>query len=523
MQLNNPRVHLGSTSKRGYILILFFLLLSFFIISAPILKNGKSVTFYTIDPDVHYLSNSLLYIKSGRIQYNGHPGTPTIVSFSYVLLPLRIYSHFISKTPFITWVFRNVEFVYHYVRIYQSVLLALSTGVFLFAAYKLTGSTIIIILTWIALFLYTAFLYLGSSIAPETTSFFIISIWFLAFVSFLKSRSPTILMFMSVISGFALANKFSNLPLVLVTPALFFTLRGFNNRQKIINGLISVLFVGTFFVIGTLPVRHTYPQMFRWVTLLASTTGTHGSGKKAIFDLPSYLSSAGGLVHKEKSAVIVVATVFVLLVVFLIFKKIKFNSPVNILGFLTLSGILVFSKFPLSHYQLSNYIAVVFLGAFVVNRLPRFLKIALIILLLPLALNNISSYFNSLSLAITKARVLEEYVQAHPPLAASVWEWGRSRDFALLWTRDWASGVFGEEIELYRPNLFELGPNLESIKVSANEQRGVFDVCWDKLYIQQSTAPMFLKRYQNYPIEYTPLPNTNNMGIIESKHCITNF
>lgn len=503
------------------ILILFFSLFTFFVTAYPVTKSDPSATFYTIDPDVHYLSNSFLYIKTGQIQYNGHPGTPTIILHSYTLFPLRIYAKLIAKIPFSLWVFQNAEFVYHYIRIFQSLLLSVSVGIFLLSISKMTKSTASIIFAWMALFVYSTMPQTGSSIVPETTSFFIISVWFLIFSSSIKKvfqlSTQTILL---IISGVALANKFTNVTLVFVVLTLVLLTPKLKLKNRIINLLKSVFLTVLTFVISTWPIRATYPNVFRWVSILASTAGTHGSGKKTIFDTSSYLTSVNSLVHNEIWPISIMFLTILVLIFLLTTHRIKIRNPIVTLAFIAFTGTVVFAKYPLSHYQLVNYVSIIFVASFVLSYLPNLLVITLPLLLLPMVLINLTNYYQSVFQAMSKTIQFEKYIIDHPSKKGTLWEWGRTKDFSYLWSRDWASGMFDEELKKYRPNLLAITSDLEQIKVDNRHLVNVFDVCWDKFYIQQAVAPLFLKKYNDRQFKYTPIPNTDNMAVIESNHCV---
>jgi len=502
------------------ILILVFSFLTFFVTAYPIIKSGSSATLYTIDPDVHYLSNSFSFIKSGQIQYNGHPGTPTIMLYSYVLFPLRVYAKLITKIPFSLWVFQNTELTYHYIRVFQSLLLSVSMGIFLLSISKMTRSMASIIFAWAALFVYSTIPQMGSSIVPETTSFFIISVWFLIFSTSIKNISVSTQSLLSIISGVALANKFSNITLVLSTFALVLLIPKLNFKQQASKLFKSVFIVISTFVVCTWPIRATYSNMFRWVSVLASTTGTHGGGKKAIFDAQSYLASASSLIHNEIWPVSIMVITILVLIILLTTHRVKIKNPLIIITFSALAGTIIFAKFPLNHYQLVNYLSLVFVASVVLTHLPSLLALSLPLLLLPAVFTNLTDYHLSISQAMNKTILFEKYIKDHPPQKGTLWEWGRTKDFSYLWSRDWASGLFDEELKKYRPNLFAITSDFKQIKVDNRNLKNVFDVCWDKLYIQQAIAPLFLKKYPNHQLKYISIPNTDNMAVIESNHCL---
>ena len=201
-------------SNKDRALILFFSLLTVAVTAFPVIKFGPVGAFYTIDPDVQYLSNSFVYIQKGQIQYDVHPGTPTIILHAWAMFPLRVYAKLIARMPFITWVLFNAEIPYYYVRIFQSFWLGLGMGVFLWSIHKLTGAILTPVAAWLAMFAYSVFPYFGSTIVPETTSFFLTAVWLLIFVKFYRSPSVRLCLWLSAVAGPTGANKFFNLTLV---------------------------------------------------------------------------------------------------------------------------------------------------------------------------------------------------------------------------------------------------------------------------------------------------------------------
>src|SRR3989344_3727571 len=126
--------------SRAWVLVVVLSLLTSVISIWPMLKSGVSGVFYTVDPDVQYLSNSFSFIEKGQIQYDVHPGTPTIMLHAFALWPLRIYVKLIENMPFMTWVFRNISLTYFYIRVFQALWLGFAMSLFLSAIYVYSKS-----------------------------------------------------------------------------------------------------------------------------------------------------------------------------------------------------------------------------------------------------------------------------------------------------------------------------------------------------------------------------------------------
>ena len=139
-----------------------------------------------------------------------------------------------------------------------------------------------------------------------------------------------------------------------------------------------------------------------------------------------------------------------------------------------------------------------------------------------ITISNFRTYFYGISNSILKTTNLEKYVVEHPAKIATIWEWGRARDFALLWGNSWSGGSYSDELKKVRPDLlFEIDYYKKNTP-HYNDKIGVFAVCWDRLYIHQQSSPQFLKRYSGYNLKYTPIPETGDMAVIESDHCSKN-
>jgi len=491
------------------------------ILALPILKTGSFSTFYSTDPDVHYVSNSLSYLQSKVIAYNNHPGTPAIVLISIFLLPLRIYVELLKHSQFIDWSFLNINFVYYFIRLSHSVLLGSSVLLFLIAVYKFSKSLVTTCFTCLSLLVYTAFPYLATTISAEGTLFFVTCLWLLVFTFYMKSRSKTTSFLLVVISAVALATKFTSMPLTIASIILYVFVPKTTLKQKLEKIVQSSLIILLVFIFCTWPIRTTYSRMFQWLTYLATTTETHGGGTNAIFNLSSYLQSTTGLIARETWAALISVYSIVGIMLIIARKKHLPNIPLLILVGSTLVSMLIIAKYPLSYYQVVTYTLLVFLASFSFNLLPKVTQIALLVVLILPAVANVENSNNTILRAAKKTTALETYIREHPPRIVTLWVWGRSRDFSLLWTRDWASGHFSSQLTKYRPNLLELEPNFDFVNIDGRNRKPVFSVCWDQLYLPQASASDFVAKYPQKHLKTTALPETDDMALIESNHCLT--
>lgn len=482
-------------------------------------RSGVSGVFYTVDPDVQYLSNSFSYIEKGKIQYDVHPGTPTIMLHAFSLWPVRIYAKLIQHQPFMTWNFNNIGWTYYYVRVFQALWLGVASGVFLLAIYNFSKSTWFLLPTWLSLFTYTVFPYFGSTIVPETTSFFLVALWLLFFSKRREELTIHGVLGLSIISGIAIANKFSNLTLMPITVFLVGYIPKLDIRKRFKYAVASTLTIILTFFVATWQIRGSYVGLWSWVWVLASTTGTHGGGKQAILDLTAYVASSNSLVHREWWPTLIVVASLVALLGMMARKKIRVNDSICMIGFVSLVAMMVYAKFPLSHYQVTNFAMIVFVGAVMMSRMSRMLALIVLIILLPPTSINLINYGRSSLMMMNKAAILERYVDGHPSQKGVLWEWARNKDFSFLWGRDWAYGVFDKELNLYRPNLLAITSDMNKIKVNNRVWKDVFEVCWNQFYVQSVTAPSFMTRYADKNLKYSAIPQVEDIGLIESDHC----
>ncbi len=507
-----------SVPKNSLIPQLVLTLVIWLAVFLPILISGSAGIFYSTDPDVVYVANALSYIKQGQINYIDHPGTPTIRLIATSLWPLRIYAK-LARQPFVWWTTLHFSELYLYLRLFQSLVFATSVFVFLSAIKKQTNHLMPLLFGALALFTFSFLPYLGAAIIPETTSFLFISIWLFIFTYFCKERSPILLPVLSLVAGLTLANKFSNLFLVLGSLSLVLSL-DLTRRQKIANLIFNTLVMAVGFIFGTWPIHNHYPLMFAWIVRLFTTTQIHGNGDIAIFNFDAYRLSFLTLINLERTAVLVTFAVLALFLINILKRAQKAMVALVVLLISSLLGIVVFAKYPLSHYQLANFLVIVFLGSICLEkvRLPlQILICSTLLLLVPPVLNN---YYTQITNAIGDSRNLETYLRQNPSDKPVVWEWARVSDYAMLWTRSWGNNVNGPELKILKPNLWELKTGFKYIVLSDTDIREVSSACWDKLYIQKVSAPTFLMLYPNKSLYYQAITGTS-MGVITSLHCET--
>jgi len=139
----------------------------------------------------------------------------------------------------------------------------------------------------------------------------------------------------------------------------------------------------------------------------------------------------------------------------------------------------------------------------------------------PLSVTGIRNYWLATNRQISSSIKLENYIQSHPATKASLWDFGQAKDFAYIWIRGWAGGMFDHELRSLRPDLLELKSDYQTVYLNYNynDSVDIFSACWDHLYIREKRAKVLIDMYPDRHLFYEPI--TNEVGIIKSNHCVT--
>lgn len=511
-----PSLNSSRLRNNSFLFLILLPLATFILVALPLLAHPISGAFFAVDPDVVYLSNALSYIKSHQIHYVDHPGTPTILWLATSLLPFRILAKFVFLTPFLAWFIAHVSQLYYYARLIQTLLLGFSVSLFLLAVYRSSASTLSILLAWLSLIIYQSFLNAGTALAPEALTLLFISLWVFLFQGFLKSFSPSKVILLSLISGLATANKLSNLFVIFITLSLVLVFPRFSKTQKFLNLLLNSFFAVFGFILGTWPIHGNYPSLFKWVTRLVTFTGIHGGGTRGFFSLQTWFQSASALVQSNPEATLVISFLALVFIRQLIFDRSKNKFVLVVFGG-ALLGLLTFAKYPLSHYQFANYLLLVFSGSWLIKNFSKTIKTILVMaLILPMFLV-VTKYHFVITKTINQSVAIERYVQEHPSPHASIWEWGYSPNFALLWGRSWSGGSFDQELLAIRPDLLEIASPTH-LRLNYYDKKPFFEVCWDHLYVQKSSWPIFKNAHPTRSFLVDEISGTD-LFAVSSSHC----
>lgn len=410
-------------------LILLLVLIAFLILGYPLFLFGVGKSFFFhLDPDIVYTTNALLYTKFRIISYIDHPGTPTIVYLSYLFIPFRLMAKYLAHQNFSDWSFNNFAFLVYYLRIFQLVLSGFSLFVFLKLIKNITNSKMFVVLGFCLAFSLAGFTS-ALSVAPEGFSLLLAAIWLTVFVKFAKTEKYFPCAILAAISGFAFANKFTNLFLVLISVFLPVFVKRYNLGKKIVMIEANAAIAIQAFLLGILPVINKLPSIINWGVGLFNHAGKYGYGTAAVFDQVTYLNSLSTLISGQPITYIFILLTFLLEVYLLLKKKLKVTDPVAFLGLTAFLGILVFSKYPAIHYNYINILLMVFSLVYFLTKV----KIIWVKILIPV-------------MAVVFAITSYKYIAENSAKLSGTGN-GSVVEQLEAWTPTWSSDLFREQLD----------------------------------------------------------------------------
>ena len=131
---------------------------------------------------------------------------------------------------------------------------------------------------------------------------------------------------------------------------------------------------------------------------------------------------------------------------------------------------------------------------------------------------NISNHLK-LSQGVKKLAVFEQYLKDHPPKYKTLWQYGNSKDFSIIWGRSWSGEFYGEELTKLYPHLGEM-INFKYYRSNKPEIFPLFDTCWDQLYLQTPLLPRLLENFPGGDLEIIEL-DYKDLILVTSSHCDT--
>lgn len=502
---------------KQFLAVLWLVMVLF--LMAPLFRINNGGEFFSIDPDVMYVSNAISYTKIRQIHYIDHPGTFAIRLFSASFIPLRLIAKYIAHQSFIVFAIQHFTWLFLYLRLFQSTLLGLALLLIMSISYRLKRRLLDPLFVALAFVSYSAIPFTGIVISAEASNVLLLAIWLSIITRFFTSRSPLTLLTLSFISGILFANRLTNIFLVSTSLALVISLAGLNLRQRIVNLFLNLGSSMLAFLLVTWPIRNSYTSLFNWVLRLATSSDIHGGGKQTLFDLAGYLQSVTGSIAANQTIFYCVLIINLIFLIQIISQKVKLTSPLAITFLMMNLGLAIFAKYPLAHYQVTHLTVFLVTSLVLFSASPfRHVLLFLIILLIVNLPANLQRYYTLGNRNIDESRHLSQFIKDHPAKSATVWEWGLSQDFALLWGNFWSGGDYDRELSATKPNLYGLDLNPQKILINYSQSSPLYSICWDQIYIQSLSLKAFPEIIQHAAVIVKKVPDTS-MVLIQSEHC----
>lgn len=502
-------------------LVFFLVAITFIILIIPLLRYGVSGTFfYNLDPDIVYVTNAILYIKSGIVFYADHPGTPSIILFSWLYIPLRFLAKFYFHKDFIQWSFDNIVFLTYYSRIFSLIIFCSGLFVFLKVISKTFRSVYITTFSFLAFFAVMQ-VQNAISVVPENLSIFLTAVWLYFFTKFISKKSYRLNIILIIISAFAVANKFTSL--FLLIPSLLLPI--FNNvsfRKRTLQFFINLVISISIFFLGIFPAIGKMAYISDWVRSLLLHTDIYGRGIESVFDLKSYLSSVWTLITGAPIPFAIIFSTLLLGIIYVRNKKLKISGPISFLTFTTFVGIAFFAKYPVIRYFVVDFELIIFCLSYFLSKSKILLAILMSVLLIVPFVEIINIYTIGETARFDPVMAYQQiYIYKNPAKVDTLWGYGVECIYGELygWTSGWSGNVFGEQFGI-KPVLY-LNYDLKSIKMlgGSDNKKGVFDVCWDKAYLLSKDVTKFLNMYKDKNLRAIPVPGDDSVYEIDSTHC----
>ncbi len=505
--------------SHSFILILVFV--GLIISGFPLFKYGVGGAFYrSFDPDIVYITNTLSYTKNGIIYYADHPGTPTIMSLYYLYFPLRLLSKYVWHVNFIDWSFVNYSVINFYTRVFELILSAVSFLIFLNAVFKNSKSKITIFIAWLAVISFGE-LNFALSVSPENTLFFLTSVWVHWFIVSNKKRTYLISAILSLIAGFAVANKFTGL--FLLVPAVFLPIfiRKLKFEQKIIRFEANVLLALGAFYIGILPAIERLTYIENWALALLFHSGIHATGTEALFDPQVYFHSLALVIKGMPFAFVFILSTIMLTIGLIIKKKLRASDPYILLLLTSVIGVFAFAKYSVLYYNFVNFLLIIFCASYFLSMSNLKIKLFFALLLLTPFILSLSQFAKVGTGQFQKDAEILSYANTYPPKKNVLWENNNMYQIISVWTHDWTADLFDEQFKK-RPVII-ISNDLTKVSISVGGKNIIktpFDVCWDETFMLKDTALKFSELYKNQKLLLKPLGNKGDIYLVESAHCI---
>ncbi|OGC47385.1 hypothetical protein A2886_00020 [candidate division WWE3 bacterium RIFCSPHIGHO2_01_FULL_42_13] len=484
--------------KKPLIFIISLVVLTGIIGFGPLLIPPTN-PFYNIDPETAFISNSLEFLESGRIDYYGHPGTPVIILLAHLFSILK-YPVEILGQNFVQWSLVHYREIFWISRAYFFLLFTIGNFILHFCVYKHFRSFLVNLFLFVILFLDPSFQEISTKVATEPLAFLLFSLWLISFLAYIKTQKTKALFCMALISGVLVADKLIYTPVAVAS--LLFTLK----QKKLSVGI--ALFLLAFFT-ATLPTMRNYPKLASWLFNISTKSGIYGTGTPGLIDRKLFIQSASYWINTRPGFILLL--LFVLIGVFRSGKERSWK----LITITALLGFLFFMKYPAARYQSGTVLLLFTSAIYVFTHLSKHKQLLFLLLFSVPAFFYGSHDFQYKRGLVLKASNLQVFIDHLPPDEDIVWEYAEAEDFALIRARNDSGYFISPQLRVIKPHMWELvSQTLTDVRNNKDESFDISCLCWDGIVMQKSSYSIFISKQRDTNLFLTEhIPGTEMLYI----------
>lgn len=474
--------------------------------------------FYIVDPGPAYLANALEFLQIRKIFITDHPGTPLVLYLFLILAPIKFFVKLAGFSSFTLWALKNFTMLY-WISIF-SVFFVFLVGLFFLhlAIYKAFRSYLANFFLFFLLFLNPMFLRMQRIVTPEAIAFFFMAIWLNILVIYSKRKRLDGLVIAGIFAGLAASSKLTFLFIPLATIAFSFFHK--NNSSRKLRLFIKPVFYTTIsiltgFFLGTVAILKRYESFLGWIIKLFTRTGRSGGGEVGFVSILNF--KLGLKIWFGQNPVFLLS----LLIFSLAFFKRKKDSRLWATLFLAgLAGLFVFMKYTELHYQTANIFLISISMVYVFSKLGRKFQLAILSLAILFVIPRIKLDLIRERYEVIQAFKLQQFVNELPKNSILIWEFGTTKEYALIRGRDWSHYFYIRELEEVIPKTWLLYyKDMTRILDNSGHYTSINNFCWDGMVIRKSIWEKFIKQQENSDgFIKKEIPDTE-MFFVEQKEC----
>ncbi|MBX9766953.1 MAG: hypothetical protein K2X47_06760, partial [Bdellovibrionales bacterium] len=187
----------------------------------------------------------------------------------------------------------------------------------------------------------------------------------------------------------------------------------------------------------------------------------------------------------------------------------------------------IFSKYAVVRYQLFMILTAYLFGIVACFKLLqphsrnwfRAGTLLVIVMLAPVIKNNLATQYHSIGLQFRAAQAMHDYSAQNPEGVGTIVEIAFTRDYSLVFVRDWANGFLNAQLAQHRGGLFTFKPPyFQTVMNTRLETFPTMQACWDRLIVQNSSVQGFLESNPHLQFKAEKIPDTT-ATVVKSAHC----